>query len=1515
MKKIKKISLISLLLLLTIVIGITNVSAFTIGETFKMNDNQDIDLGDNPIKLKHPGYTRTYNYGSAIYTADYNGDTYKIYCMDPARHAPKDLYVHRTFSSDNGILAEDYGLGIIITAEKDDELFDDVSFKTANDDQFDLAKGLAARIYINGYLGWNLAEMKNDTTNRKIAIASLKELARVFNDRSYNPARDINGNQYSSQYASGLQSVISDAITLYRKGVDAKNNYYNEKHVKVEQNVVGLVSDVVEDGEEDPFAFNSGDSTGETSYDGPRTITKNVNKRFIVELKLTGFDKVKGSFMITGLENSIIDGISTRIVGISTQKSNEFTSDKYMPLDYNTDILETFKDSVETNEDGETVNLTVYLAVESTGTIELNVVDDDQSCDEDCSDSNPKVTYKYDDPKIFSGAVLYNLNNHTQDGTQRFLVASRNQNENTGFAEIPVDLCNSCEHYEPCEPVTCEGVNCLPGSSIPQVCSDDVLPGKDGLVEYKFLEAYSENGYEISKCLLEPQKDAANNSYVLRDEENASSVIDNPYCKIVCKEDYSIKLPYKQTVTAGRYFKLTLSLKGQQDCYSTKLNKEKFDQDVIAKEKELVDAFNHWQLYYELLNLDNDHALEYADPQQQQHCDMISCSGYSESDGCSIADDDGGSPGDADADDDEDKDEWKVHNMKVPLKFTYYAVDANGNVTGSSAALNNLLEDLKDDEGEDINLFGYVSKQTNKARGTHCASENNFNTIVCVRKQNYCKIVDAETEYNNKKPGFQEALNYYKTEVDKKTKELQEMFDRYNSCAGDKDYDAISAAYQGKSYWNMIYKYNPEIKYSYDEPNPSDLSNEKWIEKVKAISGDILFAKNEQILAEDCDENSAVECKKIGSTGTFKSPFYESIHGTIEGQDDKSVNTYCIGDINDDYSCAGTELNSLVDKSVAYETRRTFNCVFNNSSNRYECHDYYYYVTKVDYVHKAAYASGDYETKPVYYTNIRTGNIRISDNMLTKNKYTQVNGLPVSAETPQGTYYYVLNIENIGTFYQNGNPGRIFSSSPYSLATYARKSDLETYSITTGTGDMIDDVKDVEKELKVNEYACTYIVSQDTCTDADGKKHTEDECDYYETDADWNACKKRICPSDIVCTDDDGVNHGQDECYFGESSSSCIERLCPSSTDYFCEDQNGNKHQVDECNDYETPSACRRRICPGGDDTGGNICKDSSGRKHYDSECQEGETVANCKARVCPDGSGGDKNYCVREAEGYYICPNENYDSEKCVKANNRVEALQQTKVNVNCCPECKDPECLLPPDECPIPMKNRCTISLIGCDGEPVKLQYRFRTISPQNINPNNRNLGYNWDLHNASNELLAEKAANTISEIEARANGTSDGAVNISSLPEYTLKVVMTPDLINWVKDYNNNQENNGAYGNDTLTCNDYDVNDYTSEDTCESHGYTWKQVSESDTFKCVMSNVFCYSSFIDKLGKEYPDLLTAPNREESKTKAFEAYTGINNDRTDYQILTNDYWTIYKYDTLDVNGDGRADVGPSWK
>lgn len=266
---------------------------------------------------------------------------------------------------------------------------------------------------------------------------------------------------------------------------------------------------------------------------------------------------------------------------------------------------------------------------------------------------------------------------------------------------------------------------------------------------------------------------------------------------------------------------------------------------------------------------------------------------------------------------------------------------------------------------------------------------------------------------------------------------------------------------------------------------------------------------------------------------------------------------------------------------------------------------------------------------------------------------------------------------------------------------------------------------------------------------------------------------------------------------------------------------------------------------------------------------------------------------------------------------------------------------------ECPIGQDwATCSQELCGCDNPPCTwngnelilpddpdpsnpqfdLNLSFRPISPNNINPNDKPMGYNWNtmVDPLKNHLIAIKAGNTIAEIKDRNNIGDVGSLSpddIKKIDDYNFKVKLTPSMVTWIKKYNDANEDKGSFGNNTLTCTSYILDNYANEKACTSDGYNW------DNGKCQMANIFCTSTFIDELmdpDNGFSQYIDAPGRDKAKDTAasnFHKYKYLQGKlQNDDKIVTNDYWTIYIYDQIDYlydgdKKDGLASVGPSWK
>lgn len=1211
-------------------------------------------------------------------------------------------------------------------------------------------------------------------------------------------------------------SLLSKCYKLVTKCIKAKNQY-SEKECKtmvnkgkgitckkIGNNCFQLITGSSKPGDDDPNPGGSGGSGSGSGasvscggFDGIKQLLIDAmnyaNEKFNSE---TGESKVEKG---PATEPEKADGIIKKIVSVKidikniTDTSSDSEYFKYLGFEVEKQneatevkLLGASKEFINTEEGWEPIsegadlsklleerNGTIYVGflVSRPSSDDSQEVTDDDSEEEDCE---VKIKFKYEYSNEDGGAVLYASGNTT--GQQRFFIASEGEPIQDEF-ELDTSLCDE--------------TTCDPTSTLPNICEDGLEPDKEtGNVEYEFREAYNaESGkYNIKKCLLSKNsKDSAGNFYKLVDTEFANKVAENDYCEVKCKEDYIFGVPYKKNTESGRYFQISVSLKGQQDCYTTKLDYKKYTEDIVKKQAEILDTYNEWLENYE----------NYTFSLVQG--DAVACNA----------------------------------NSCPPI------TDQNGNSTGKcTEAGYNGAYDYKKMIDHSKNFYTYEIKEESdkwtiinvKTGGDAPHGNPQFGEWTNTKRCQGCSLTGEcdwkkgktpDEDYADKKEGYKTAALAAKQKLKDKMKELREIIDNYNSCVADHDYPNLQLATDvnmglGRNgenkvaYWDMVYKYNPSIQYSYREPEPG-VSSTKWISSVQAkscehgMNCDFMYSPDAIIVADNYAVEKMVEaglCVKYNpdeKTSNNSKPYCmssDSIKDIDEG--DHDATWYCDGTIDNEYEiCTGdnslqyqdeyqwTVLDEDLDKGIE-ETVTIGNNLINSNHK----------ITKVDYVHKISSSRGTYKTERVYYSGHDDGDIKIEETPEHEIKnYDIVDGLPVGINTPTGTYYYKLTLDNFGTFYTPSDApqvnGRIYGTLDRSLSSKIRGEEQ------TKGGEL-----NTSETIGKNEYACTYEVNQNSCTDASGNKHYKTECKPNE---DWDKCQERLCP----------VNQGGP--------------------------------------------------------------------------------------------------YCVEKSQSYYVCSTTHYD-ESCQQKGSREEALlavgcqpgEECENNYNCCPNCTV-QCI-----------GVCTVTPDGSQGGGSKPNYDFRPISPGNLFPNDRPKGYNWESDPSvyNNSLVARKAKDTIDEITARAKDTTSEETTPSSgnpkVENYSLKVVMDTDMITKIREYNKSQE---SYNNDTMTCYDYQIE--RDEDHCKTDGYTWKK--EGDSGKCVMANIFCYSSFVDdladgKFGGEV-DIKNKAGRTKAKEQFSKTYVAPGVSNTDNLIVTNDYWTIYTFSTLDINGDGIPDVGPSWK
>lgn len=1043
---------------------------------------------------------------------------------------------------------------------------------------------------------------------------------------------------------------------------------------------------------------------------------------------------------IKNITDTSSDSEYFKYLGFEVEKENEGTEVKLLGASkefINTeDGWESISEGSDLSKLLEERNGTIYVGflVSRPSSDDSQEVTDDYTEEEDCE---VKIKFKYEYTNGDSGAVLYGYNSDSQ----RYFIATEGEPIQDEF-ELDTSLCDE--------------TTCDPTSTLPNICEDGEEPDENGNVEYEFREAYNaESGkYNIKKCLLSKNsKDKAENPYKLVDNEYADMVADNAYCEVKCKEDYIFGVPYKRSTESGRYFQISVSLKGQQDCYTTKLDYKKYTEDVVKKQKEILDTYNEW-----LENYENYKQYQWTQSKPME-CTNETCNSryYTDANG----------------------NQTFAGCSNIPSIYDYYY-----NVVHSDKYQYATITEGEDKWTIDVSTGSISPTQFGKfVNGKTCSSSGNSCST-----SGECKVEKtAQQDWEDQKSKFESAAQGAKQTLKTLLEDLRQIVDKYNSCAADHDYSSKqndkSQAYGEIAFWDMIYRYNPDVQYSYEEPEPG-ISSTRWISSVQGASCehgmncDFMYSPDALVNAEKCADTTG------GKVTCSESTSIQDI------DDDTHVSTwYCDGDIDNEYEqCKGSTTLDYDDEyhwMVLDEDLDTgiegIVHIGNNLDNSL------HKITKIDYVHKIASSKGTYKTERVYYTGHDDGDVKIEatpEHEITN--YDIVDGLPVGINTPTGTYYYKLTLNNFGTFYSNvSENGRIFSNLSNSLSSVIRE------NVTTKNND----------EVNSNEYACTYEVNQNTCTDASGNNHYKTECEANE---DWDKCQERLCP----------VNDGGP--------------------------------------------------------------------------------------------------YCVEKSQSYYVCSTTHYD-ESCQQKGSREEALlavgcqpgEACENNFNCCPNCTV-KCI-----------GVCSVTPEGGKDNANKPNYDFRPVSPGNLFPNNRTIGYNWESDPSvyKNSLVARKAKDTIEEITARANDTSSeeepDSTGSTKVENYSLKVVMDTNMINKIREYNKSQE---SYNNDTMTCYDYQLD--RDEEGCKKAGYTWKK--DGDSGKCVMANIFCYSSFVDELidgnfGGEV-DVKNKEGRTKAKEQFSKPYVGYtkNNDNL---IVTNDYWTIYTFSSLDVNGDGIPDVGPSWK
>ncbi len=232
---------------------------------------------------------------------------------------------------------------------------------------------------------------------------------------------------------------------------------------------------------------------------------------------------------------------------------------------------------------------------------------------------------------------------------------------------------------------------------------------------------------------------------------------------------------------------------------------------------------------------------------------------------------------------------------------------------------------------------------------------------------------------------------------------------------------------------------------------------------------------------------------------------------------------------------------------------------------------------------------------------------------------------------------------------------------------------------------------------------------------------------------------------------------------------------------------------------------------------------------------------------------------------------------------------VQEPEYRAKCCPEGK----------CPV----RCTNCLFN--------NMDYHQVTNEDLNPNDREMGRNWNWDENINTAVELKAYVTTKEIEDNGNSIYDvNFDNPDDVENFAMEVLMDAKMMSKIRAYNKDPETEG-YLNNTMECYDLD--------------------SDNDVYK----NVFCYSTFIDylvddettsknihfaipKLGDKRPR--TPAERKANSDKYFSSWVTAEFDTTDWEVTTERgiaYYQSYYGKVYDeaTKTETNYHVGPSWK
>lgn len=718
---------------------------------------------------------------------------------------------------------------------------------------------------------------------------------------------------------------------------------------------------------------------------------------------------------------------------------------------------------------GDTINFVDYLDKNGNATVNVKIKFTGNSSTYGCESIKYSISLNYKDDSIANETYkMYPTVKELGWRYQEFYVVNGN-GATTDLIETSVSLCSSTTHKDGCSTLIVND-DCVPTDEVQ--LKEGYIYDTDDSCLYTGSEKAQNAKLNIKKCIIGGE-DNNGNTY------KAADLLQNEYCSVYCKEDYTFNFPGDLYVNSGRTITFDTDVKGTKSCYTNEINgREAIIGGINAAACASVNARNtfagEWCRSHEsagpgmttcITDFDEEPAPNYNSCKAKKHID----GGCNDKNGNGKYD-----PGECW--DGYDISETDYHDsVKITYKWTYDTYTCGGGrgstteysdpgytewtgtdlgdgsgkcrwelTKGSEAVKKELKEKVKSSASCSISSSGGSSGGGVSGGGKNFPGGSPSYSMSC--SGSGCVGMGASHELINK---FNSCSGWTGTEhsVDK-SKVDHDYYLVLNS-------DALAYG------WSMSYNYNPTAYYAYDESYMGFLTGDQ-----------------------------------------------DRMLGTIISQDADPEYNVCLGEVTDDFECP----SGWVTPSEALATESYFSCTC------LECNWSAYLLTRAKYAKQEMNVEAKYIIPTIFYTIFPTGAIVINDDPSVEIEDSKAleHELPVGLNTVGGPHNYVIYFENLGEYYDKKDKmGRIWGAANSTVATVLNdhKCDGAMIYDTTANGDFYDE----------GVYNCHYNVNS-KCPDCPV------ECDgcLYNTKA--NFLFRQISPFDINPNDRKlGVNWAYDQ--------------------------------------------------------------------------------------------------------------------------------------------------------------------------------------------------------------------------------------------------------------------------------------------------------------------------------------------------------------------------------------------------